>query len=212
MNREVSAVYLPWLSSVLFLLWRWCNIKKVNNCMFLVSETLVWHCRRSSEGNRLYPVGQYSRTTVFFRSAEFFAIDHRLVVTTLELHVKSKKPPRYCDHSAIHLERPKDLTCPNEYVVTVSNQFGVLDCLEHLAELWDAFKYETLEDGKESIEEHPSSRSIFLSRETLDSIKESSALRLAGNSDQYRFLSRTPGALMWRQREVCNDDSSLLFR
>ena len=29
-----------------------------------------------------------------FRSAEFFATDHRLFGATLKLHVKSKKPPR----------------------------------------------------------------------------------------------------------------------
>ena len=29
-----------------------------------------------------------------FRSAEFFATDHRLVVVSLKLHIKSRKPPR----------------------------------------------------------------------------------------------------------------------
>ena len=64
-----------------------------------------------------------------FRNAEFFVTDHRFVVATLKLHVKSKKPPR-CDHTVSHLERLKDLTSAQEYAVTVSNRFGALNTLE----------------------------------------------------------------------------------
>ena len=44
-----------------------------------------------------------------FRSAEIFATDHRHIVATFKLHVKSKKICR-CDHNVFHLERLKDLT------------------------------------------------------------------------------------------------------
>ncbi|XP_045124384.1 uncharacterized protein LOC123512207 [Portunus trituberculatus] len=59
---------------------------------------------------------------------------HRWLVATLKLHVKSRKPPR-CDHTVFHPERLKDLKCAQEYVVTVSNRFGVLDTLENPVEL-----------------------------------------------------------------------------
>ena len=49
------------------------------------------------------------------------------------------------------LEKLKDLTCAQEYAVIVSNRFGVLDTLEEPEELWDTFKCETLEAGKECI-------------------------------------------------------------
>ena len=47
-----------------------------------------------------------------------------------------------------HLEKLKDLTCAQEYAVTVSNQFGMLDALEDLVKLWDTLKCKTLEAGK----------------------------------------------------------------
>ena len=80
-----------------------------------------------------------------FRSAEFFATDHRLVVASLKLHIKSRKPPL------------------DMCTVTVSNRFGVLDTLEDPEELWDTFKRETLEAAKECLGERPRSRSGFTS-------------------------------------------------
>ena len=71
-------------------------------------------------------VGGSSKTIgFFFRSAEFFATDHRLVVAILKLHVKSRKMSR-CDHNVFHLDKLKDSSCVQEYAVTVLNQFKVL--------------------------------------------------------------------------------------
>ena len=69
-----------------------------------------------------------------FRNAGFFATDHRLVVASLKLHIKSKKPPRR-NHTVFHLEKLKDLTCAQEYAVTVSDRFGALDTHEEPEEL-----------------------------------------------------------------------------
>ena len=69
-----------------------------------------------------------------FRSAEIFATDHRLVVASFKLHIKFRKPPRR-NQPVFHLEKLKDLTCAQEYAVTVSNRFGVLDTLEDPDEL-----------------------------------------------------------------------------
>ena len=81
-----------------------------------------------------------------FRSAEFFATDHRLLAT-LKLHVNSRKISR-SDHNVFHLEKVKDSTCAHEYAVTVLNRFEVLDVLKDLVELWNTFKRETLEAPK----------------------------------------------------------------
>ncbi|KAG0712588.1 Craniofacial development protein 2 [Chionoecetes opilio] len=78
-----------------------------------------------------------------YRSAEFFGTDHRLVVTTLKLHVKSRRISRG-NHTVFHLEKLKDLTCAHEYAVAVSNRFDVLGALGDPVEPWDIFKRETL--------------------------------------------------------------------
>ena len=62
----------------------------------------------------------------------------RLVVATLKLHIKSKKPPRYV-HTAFHLEKKKALTCAEEYVVTISNRNGVVYTLKDPVELWGQY-------------------------------------------------------------------------
>ncbi|KAG0716589.1 DNA repair protein RAD50 [Chionoecetes opilio] len=102
-----------------------------------------------------------------YRSAEFFGTDHRLVVATLKLHVKSRRISRG-NHTVFHLEKLKDLTCAHEYAVAVSNQFDVLSALGDPVELWDTFKRETLQAAKECIGERPRSRRGFVSTETLE--------------------------------------------
>ena len=68
-------------------------------------------------------LGKGSYRTVS-RSAEFFVTDNMLVVASLKLHVKSKKPSR-CDHTVLHRENLKDLTCAQEYAMAVFNRFGL---------------------------------------------------------------------------------------
>ena len=93
------------------------------------------------------------------------------------------------------------MTCAQKYAVIVSNRFGVLDTLEDLEELWDTFKRETLEAAKECTGEHPRSRRGFTSVETLESIEESRAARLAGDHDQYRALSHRTKTFLRRNKE-----------
>ena len=82
-----------------------------------------------------------------FWSADFFATDHRPVVT-FKLHAKSIEHPK-CDPAVFQLEKLKDLTYAQEYAMTVSNRFGALDTLEDREELWDTFKRDTLEATKD---------------------------------------------------------------
>ena len=73
--------------------------------------------------------------------------------------------------------------------------------LEDPEKLWDTFKCETLEAVKECIRERQRSRSSFISVETLESIEESRAARLAGDHYQYRALSRRTRTLLRRDKE-----------
>ena len=68
--------------------------------------------------------------------------------------------------------------------MTVSNRFEAFDTHEDPEELWDTFKRETLEAAKECIGERPRSRSGFTSVETLESIEENHAARLAVDHDK----------------------------
>ena len=126
--------------------------------------------------------------------------DLRLVVATLKLHVTSRKPPR-CNHTVFHLEKLKDLAYGQKYVVTVSNWFEVLDTREDRVELWNTFKHGALLVAKECIREHPKSCSSFAPVETLNSIEESRAPRLAGNRYQYKALSHRTRALLRRDKD-----------
>ncbi|KAG0711895.1 LINE-1 retrotransposable element ORF2 protein [Chionoecetes opilio] len=145
-------------------------------------------------------VSSYPRDLEAGRSAEFFGTDHKLVVATLKLHVKSRRISRG-NHTVFHLEKLKDLTCAHEYAVAVSNRFDVLGALGDPVELWDTFKRETLQAAKECIGERPRSRRGFVSTETLEKIEESRAARLAGNQDQHRALSRRTRTLLGRDKE-----------
>ena len=152
-------------------------------------------------------VGGSSRSSGF-TSDKFFAIDHRLVVVTLKLHVKSRKISR-CDHNVFHLEKLKDSSCAHEYAVTVTNRFEVLNALEDSVELWDTFKRETLEAAKGCAVGRPRSWAGFASAETLDSIEKSCTARLAGSRDKYRALSRRTKTLLrdkeWYVRNLADD-------
>ena len=85
--------------------------------------------------------------------------------------------------------------------MTVSNRFGVLDTLEDPEELWDNFRYETLEAAKECIGECPRSWSGFTSVETLNRIEEIRIARLAVDHDQYRALSRRTRIFLRRNND-----------
>ena len=134
-----------------------------------------------------------------YRSAEF-STDHRLVIATLRLHIRSQRLPRR-HLPCFHLDRLRDLQCAEEFSISVSNRFEVLDTLEDPVDLWATFKRETLQAAKDCIGERPRSRSGVASEETLECIEESRTARLAGNRDQYRALARRTRTLLRRDKE-----------
>ena len=135
-----------------------------------------------------------------YRSAEFFGTDHRLVVATLRLHLKTQRitrnaVPRY------NLGTLKDATCAHEYAIAVSNQFEILGDLEDPADKWEAFKRGTLKAVEEHVEKLPRSRSGVASPETVEIIDMSRTARLAGDRVQYRTLTRRARAHLREDKE-----------
>ena len=73
-----------------------------------------------------------------------------------------------------HFEKLKDLSCADEYAVTVSNRFEVLDALEDQVKLWNNFKRETLEAAIGCVGERSRSRGGFALAGTVVSIEKES--------------------------------------
>ncbi|XP_076036536.1 uncharacterized protein LOC143022278 [Oratosquilla oratoria] len=135
-----------------------------------------------------------------YRSAELFGIDHRLVVATLRLRIKSRRIPR-CNLPEFHLEKLRDDVCAQEYAVPISNWFEVHDSLEEPEELGDIFKHGTLNAAEHCVEERPRPRSGVASWETLKSIKLGRAVTMAGDLDEHRTQEWQTRALMRIDKE-----------
>ncbi|XP_037802971.1 uncharacterized protein LOC119597468 [Penaeus monodon] len=79
------------------------------------------------------------------RSAEFFATDHRLVVATLRLRLRSRRIPR--SHQQVFpLERVKSEEVTQEYAVAVSNRcpYGIRAAYVDLKKAFDSVHRESL--------------------------------------------------------------------
>ena len=135
-----------------------------------------------------------------FRSAEFFATDHRLVVATLELRLKSRRISR-CHQPVFHLERLRNEEVARQYAVAVSNRFEVLGTLQDPADLWDTFKRETLSAAGDCLGSRPRRRRWGISEETLNTVELSRAARLDGDHVLHRQLSRSARASLRKDKE-----------
>ena len=169
-------------------LHRWTWYSNAGNAMKEIDHILVSTRWRILQNCRVY------------RSAEFFSTDHRLVVATLKLKLKSCSIPR-CYSPGFHLERLRDENCATEFAVAVSNRFEVLDSLEDPVELWENFKREALSAAHECIGVKPRSRRGFLSEETLGLVEESRAARMGRNRGLHRVLSRRTKASLRMDKE-----------
>ena len=136
-----------------------------------------------------------------FRSAEFFATDHRLVIATLGISFKSRRIPRGRNGGMLHLGKLRDEETANEFARSVSNRFEVLATLEDPVELWDVFKRETLSAAGQCVGQRPRTGRAFISSETLGLIEESRAARLAGDLGLHRAMSRRVRASLRRDKE-----------
>ncbi|XP_076038784.1 uncharacterized protein LOC143023986 [Oratosquilla oratoria] len=93
-----------------------------------------------------------------YRSAESFGTDHRVVVATLIIRIKSRRISR-CNPLGFQLKKLRDGACALEYAISICNRFDALGSLEDPEELWDTFRRETLKADEECVGERPRSSS-----------------------------------------------------
>ena len=103
----------------------------------------------------------FSNVEGFHKTAGYFCLLRSWqLITGLLLHSSFRTSPR-CNHTVFHLEILKDLTCAQEYAMSVSNLSEVLDTIDDHLELWDTFKFETLKVPKECVRDCPRSQNGF---------------------------------------------------
>ena len=78
-----------------------------------------------------------------YRSAQFLKTDHRLVVATLKLQLKSRR--MVPSQPRLDVDNLRDERVADECVNRMSGDFGGLGALEYPEELWSAFKTTVLD-------------------------------------------------------------------
>ena len=166
--------------------WTWISnagnaVKEIDHILVGTRWKLIQNCR-------------------VFRSAEFFCTDHRLVVATLRLCLKSKRqsgsrPVR------LDLEKLQDKSIAREFAAAVSDRCGSLGAQEDPNQLWEAFKCGTLEAARACIPVRPKARSRFVTRETLDIIGRSRTARLDGKTGLHVQLRRQAKSAVKKDKE-----------
>ena len=106
-----------------------------------------------------------------YRSAQFLNTNHRLVVATLKLQLKSRRmvpsQPQLDDG------KPKDERVAEEFVNRLSGDFGGLGALGNHEELWSAFKTTILIVAGRRLGTHNQAKKNFVSQWTLDTVVNS---------------------------------------
>ena len=124
------------------------------------------------------------------RSAQFLNTDHRLVVATLTLQLKSGRmvpsKPR------LDAGKLKDERVAEEFANRLSGDFGGLGALGlgDPEELWSAFKTTVLDVAGGCLGTHQKAKKNFASQGTLDTIDQSCKARLNGRAELFRDLRR----------------------
>jgi len=110
------------------------------------------------------------------RSARFLNTDHRLVVATLKLQLKSRRmvpsQPRM-DVGKLNDERGAE-----EFANKLSGNLGGLGALGNPKELWSAFKTTVLHVAGGCLGVHQRAKKNFVSQGTLDTIDQSRRVEL----------------------------------
>ena len=81
-----------------------------------------------------------------YRSAEFFCMDHRLVVATLRIRFRCRRA-REPRPQVLDLKRLWDQACKSAFMIEIENRFDAFPVLG-LCTDWDTFKGETLEAAR----------------------------------------------------------------
>ena len=121
-----------------------------------------------------------------YLSAQFLNTDHRLVVATLQLHLKSRR--MVPSQTRLDVGKLKDERLAEEFANRLSGDFGGLGALGVPEELWSAFKTTVLDVASRCLGTHRRVKKNFVSQGTLDTIDQSRRARLNGRAELFREL------------------------
>ena len=118
-----------------------------------------------------------------YRSAQFLNTDHRLVVASLKLHLKSGR--MVPSQPRLDVGRLKDARVAEEFANRLSGQLGGLGALVGPEKLWSAFKTTVLDVAGGCLGTHRMAKKNFVSQGTLDTIDQSRRARLNGRAELF---------------------------
>ena len=139
-----------------------------------------------------------------YRSAQFLNTDHRLVVATLKLHLKSGR--MVPSQPRLNVGKLKDERVAEEFANRLSGHLGGLGALGRPVELWSAFKTTVLDVAGGCLGTHHRAKKNCVSQGTLDTIDQSRRARLNGRAELFReLLRKTVRALSVASRPMCEE-------
>ena len=121
-----------------------------------------------------------------YRSVQFLNTDHRLVVATLKLQLKSRgmvPSQSWLDVGKLNVERVAE-----DFVNSLSGDLGGLGALGNSEELWSTFKTTILDVAGGCLGTHCRAKKNLVSQGTLDT--NSHRARLNGRAELLRELRR----------------------
>ena len=139
-----------------------------------IDHVLVYCCWRMIQKCRVH------------RSAQFLNTDHRLVVATLKLHLKSRR--MVPSQPRLEVGKLKDERVAEEFANKLSGDLGGLGALGDPEELWSAFKTTILDVAGGCLGTHRRVKKNFVSQGILDTIDQSCRARLNGRAKLFREL------------------------
>ena len=123
-----------------------------------------------------------------YRSAQFLNTDHRLVVATLKLQLKSGR--MVPSQPRLDVGKLKEDRVALEFANKLNGDLGGLGALGGPEELWSAFKTTFLDGAGGYLGTHHRAKKNFVSQGTLDTIDQSRRARLNGRVELFRELRR----------------------
>ena len=144
--------------------------------MWQTDHVLVHGCWRMIHNCRVY------------RSAQFLNTDHRLVVPTLKLQLKSGR--MVPSQPRLDVGKLKDERVAEEFANRLNGDLGGLGALGDPKELWSAFKTTILDVAGKCLGTHRRAKKNFDSQGALDAIGQRHRARLNGRAELFRELRR----------------------
>ena len=128
-----------------------------------------------------------------FRSAQFLNTDHRMVVATLRLRLKSKRLPK--SQPKLDVGSLGSEVVAREFADGLRDRLGELPAGDDPEVMWNDFKTAVLSTASERLGKRRSARRSFVSKSTLDLVEKSRRARLDGDPAARELRRRTVRAL-----------------